>query len=100
MASEGSPLRGCLLIAQSAGLSRFGTRGSKGVPANSCRPTSGFPTSAPFCVEVPRSAIELTALNQLWRAVDLHLPQGGVVYRFMTLAFHARDRAFEPRGPY
>src|SRR4051794_25823376 len=62
MASEGSPRTGCLLIAQSLGFSprsRAGTSGSKGVPANSRRLTSGFPAGAPF----PKSAalpIELT----------------------------------------
>src|SRR3954447_6550683 len=56
MASEGSPVSpGCLLIAQSLGFSprsRAGTSGSQGVPANSRRPTSGFPTGAPFLKSV------------------------------------------------
>ena len=60
MASEGSPRRGCLLIAQSLGLSPVGTQGSKGFPANSCRPTGGFPTSAPS-LKSSALPIELTA---------------------------------------
>src|SRR5215217_8671521 len=63
MASEGSPAeRGCLLIAQSAGIvtGRPGTQGSKGVPANSRRRTSGLPTSAPSQKSLALP-IELTA---------------------------------------
>jgi hypothetical protein len=65
MASEGSPSRGCLLIAQSRGLSRFGTSGSKGVPANSCRPTSGFPDWRSFVLKSRALPIELTALSPI-----------------------------------
>src|SRR5215207_4912088 len=63
MASEGSPAaRGCLLIAQSTGIvtERTGTQGSKGVPANSRRRTSGFPASAPSQKSLALP-IELTA---------------------------------------
>jgi hypothetical protein len=56
-------------MTQSTGLSRFGTRGSQGVPANSCRPTGGFPTSAPFVLKSRALPIELTALPQLWRSI-------------------------------
>src|SRR3954470_24748161 len=95
MASEGFPRTGCLLIAQSLGFSprsRAGTSGSKGVPANSRRLTSGFPAGAPF----PKSAalpIELTTHTPGENRTRSSSVKGSRAHRYTTGAKPAQSRS-------